>query len=98
MSAGLLELGIAAVSVAAFARPVRADAARHPAPADHAGAGRARTCAPQPPAIASLLGNGWDLTEDAAEATLLDLGGRRLLEFRQPANDPFHTTIHIADQ
>jgi len=49
----------------------------------------------EPPAVASLVGNGWDLTEDAAEATLLDLGGRDILEFRQPANDPTHTTVHI---
>jgi hypothetical protein len=50
---------------------------------------------PEPPAVASLVGNGWDLTEDAAEATLLDLGARDVLEFRQPAADPTHTTVHI---
>jgi len=50
---------------------------------------------PEKPAIASLVANGWDLTEDAAEATLLDLGGRRILEFRQPGSDPRQTTIHI---
>jgi hypothetical protein len=50
---------------------------------------------PEKPAIASLVANGWELTEDAAEATLLDLGGRRILEFRQPGSDPRQTTIHI---
>src|SRR5215470_384482 len=50
---------------------------------------------PESPAIASLLANGWELTEDAAEATLLDLGGRKILEFRQPSDDPRHTTVHI---
>ena len=54
-----------------------------------------RTSARAAGASASLLGNGWDLTEDAAEATLLDLGARSVLEFRQPADDPFHTTIHM---
>ena len=49
----------------------------------------------EPPAVVSLLGQGWDLGEDAVEATLLDLGARKLIEFRQPANDPTHTTIHI---
>ena len=52
---------------------------------------------PEPPAVASLLANRWELTEDAAEATLLDLGARRVLEFRQPGNDIMHTTIHVRD-
>ena len=50
---------------------------------------------PEPPAVVSLVGNGWDLTEDAAEATLLDLGARGGLEFPQPAADPAHTTVHL---
>ncbi|MFE9654436.1 DUF2207 family protein [Micromonospora sp. NPDC006431] len=49
----------------------------------------------EPPAVASLLGTGWQVTEDAAEATLLDLGARGYLEFRQPDNDPHHTTVHL---
>ena len=49
----------------------------------------------EPPAVASLLTNDWEVTEDAAESTLLDLGARRILEFRQPADDPMHTTVHI---
>jgi hypothetical protein len=49
----------------------------------------------EPPAVVSLLTNRWEITEDAAESTLLDLAARRYLEFRQPANDPMQTTIHI---
>jgi hypothetical protein len=51
----------------------------------------------EPPAVASLLANRWELTEDAAEATLLDLAARGYLEFRQPANDPMQTTIHLRE-
>src|SRR5258705_13439461 len=51
----------------------------------------------EPPAVVSLLASRWDLTEDAAEATLIDLAARRFLEFRQPANDPAQTTIHVRD-
>jgi hypothetical protein len=49
------------------------------------------------PAVVSLLVNGWDVTEDAAESTLLDLAARRFIELRQPANDPMQTTLHIRD-
>ncbi|MFC7484149.1 DUF2207 family protein [Luedemannella flava] len=52
---------------------------------------------PEPPALASLLANRWELTEDAAEATLLDLGARKIIEFRQPGNDIMQTTIHVRD-
>jgi Predicted membrane protein (DUF2207) C-terminal domain len=51
----------------------------------------------QPPAVASLLANRWELTEDAAESTLLDLAARGYLEIRQPGNDPMQTTIHLRD-
>ncbi|HEY1486019.1 MAG TPA: hypothetical protein VGF84_07930 [Micromonosporaceae bacterium] len=50
---------------------------------------------PEPPAIASLVVNHWEVTEDAAESTLLDLAARHILEIRQPGNDPMQTTIHI---
>lgn len=50
---------------------------------------------PEPPAVVSLLVNRWEITEDAAESTLLDLGARHILEFRQPANDPAQTTVHV---
>jgi hypothetical protein len=49
----------------------------------------------EPPAVVSLLTNRWELTEDAAESTLIDLAARKLLEFRQPANDPSQTTLHV---
>ncbi|MEN3304739.1 MAG: hypothetical protein V7603_941 [Micromonosporaceae bacterium] len=52
---------------------------------------------PEPPAVVSLLANHWEVTEDAAESTLLDLGARRFLEFRQPADDPVQTTVHVRD-
>jgi Predicted membrane protein (DUF2207) C-terminal domain len=50
---------------------------------------------PESPAVVSLLANRWEITEDAAESTLLDLAARKYIELRQPANDPMHTTIHI---
>lgn len=53
---------------------------------------------PEPPAVVSLLVEHWTITGDAAEATLLDLAARRILEFRQPDNDPAHTTVHVRDQ
>jgi hypothetical protein len=49
----------------------------------------------EPPAVASLVADAWQLTPDAVEATLLDLGARRFFEFRQPAADPRQTTIHF---
>jgi hypothetical protein len=49
----------------------------------------------EPPAVVSLVTNRWELTEDAAEATLIDLAARRFLEFRQPGDDPAQTTIHV---
>jgi hypothetical protein len=51
----------------------------------------------EPPAVVSMLSNRWRLTEDAAESTLLDLAARRFIELRQPANDPYHTTIHLRE-
>src|SRR5690606_39026546 len=52
----------------------------------------------EPPAVASLFVNGWKVTVDAVESTLLDLAALRILEFRQPADDPRQTTIHIVDE
>jgi hypothetical protein len=51
----------------------------------------------EPPAVVSLLTNHWEVTEDAAESTLIDLAARRLLEFRQPGNDPAQTTVHVRE-
>jgi hypothetical protein len=94
MNAALLDAGIVAGSLALFAvayglallatRP----ASPRPAPATP-------ELDDQPPAVVSLLGNRWRLTDDAAESTLLDLAARRIIELRQPANDPYHTTIHL---
>jgi hypothetical protein len=55
----------------------------------------AQELGPEPPAVVSMLANGWEVTEDAVESTLLDLGARKYFEFRQPANDPRQTTIHV---
>jgi hypothetical protein len=49
----------------------------------------------EPPAVVSVLANDWSVTEDAAEATLLDLAARGYLEIRQPDADPRHTTVHV---
>lgn len=51
----------------------------------------------EPPAVVSLLAGYWDLSEDAAESTLVDLAARKLIEFRQPGNDPMQTTIHVRE-
>ncbi|WP_238015798.1 DUF2207 domain-containing protein [Dactylosporangium sp. AC04546] len=51
----------------------------------------------EPPAVVSLITGRWELTEDAAESTLIDLAARRNLEFRQPGNDPLQTTIHVRE-
>lgn len=64
---------------------------------------RATPLAPTPdlgaesPAVVNLLGNGWQLNEDAVEATLLDLAARRHFELRQPGSDPRQTTVHLRD-
>ncbi|HEY7174015.1 MAG TPA: hypothetical protein VH442_03775, partial [Micromonosporaceae bacterium] len=51
----------------------------------------------EPPAVVSFVVNRWEVTEDAAESTLLDLAARHYLEFRQPGNDPKQTTVHVRD-
>jgi Predicted membrane protein (DUF2207) C-terminal domain len=51
----------------------------------------------EPPAVVSLLAGNWELTEDAAESTFIDLAARKYLEFRQPGNDPMQTTVHVRD-
>src|SRR5262245_64350513 len=94
MQPWIIEIGIAAASVAAFfglygimrlvSRPARVSPA-----------GATPDLGQETPALASIVGNGWDLTEDAAEATLVDLAAKKVIEFRQPADDPFHKTIHI---
>ncbi len=91
----LIEVGLPAVSLALWAgayagsrlltRP--AGVTPDPATMEFPGA--------QPPAVVSLLANGWQLTVDAAESTLLDLAARRYVELRQAGPDPRHTTVHL---
>jgi hypothetical protein len=90
----LVELGLPAIgfgtwfaAYAAARSMTRADRVT-PAPA-------APDLGPESPAVVSLFANRWEFTEDAAEATLLDLAARRYLEFRQAGNDPRHTTVHL---
>jgi Predicted membrane protein (DUF2207) len=93
----VLELAIGAAAVGgwfllyALALLVTRPADVSPAPATQDFPGE------EPPAVVSLLANRWEVTEDAAESTLIDLAARRYLEFRQPANDPMQTTIHVRD-
>ncbi|WP_432987555.1 DUF2207 family protein [Dactylosporangium sp. CA-233914] len=53
---------------------------------------------PEPPAVVSMITGRWELSEDAAESTFIDLAARRVLEFRQPGNDPLQTTVHVRDE
>ncbi|WP_035805891.1 DUF2207 family protein [Kitasatospora mediocidica] len=52
---------------------------------------------PEPPAVVSLLANGWRSTAHAAESTLLDLAARGHLELRQAGENPADTTVHLTD-
>jgi Predicted membrane protein (DUF2207) len=94
MNATVVEVAIGAVSVAAWAG-LYAVMLLVTRPRSVAPAPATQDLGAEPPAVVSLVGQGWDLGEDAIEATLLDLGARKHIEFRQPANDPTHTTIHI---
>src|SRR5579859_5266499 len=86
LGAGSLGLWFAVYTVALLmTRPARPQP--YPAAQELPGA--------EPPAVVSLLAGYWDLSEDAAESTLVDLGARKYLEFRQPGNDPMQTTIHV---
>ncbi|WP_433217424.1 DUF2207 family protein [Dactylosporangium sp. CS-047395] len=53
---------------------------------------------PESPAVVSLITGRWELTVDAAEATFIDLAARKVLEFRQPGNDPLQTTVHVRQE
>ncbi|HEY8473479.1 MAG TPA: hypothetical protein VIL37_12705 [Natronosporangium sp.] len=90
----VIDIGIAVVSigmfVAAYTAAMIATRPARPTPAP-----ASPDLGEEPPAVVNLLANRWRLTEDAAEATLLDLAAKRLIELRQPANDPMHTTIHM---
>src|SRR3989440_2836677 len=88
LGAGAVAGWFALYSVVLLAtRPARPDPA--PATQDLPGS--------EPPAVVSMLAGYWELSEDAAESTLIDLAARRYLEFRQPGNDPMQTTVHVRD-
>ncbi len=69
---------------------------------------RARNLAPgvstpdlgaEPPAVVNLLVTRCELTADAADATLLDLAARHILELHQPGDDPaaFLVRVRVAE-
>jgi predicted membrane protein DUF2207 len=51
---------------------------------------------PEPPAVVSMLVNGWSTSADTAESTVLDLAATHHYELRQPDADPYRTTIHLS--
>jgi hypothetical protein len=51
---------------------------------------------PEPPAVVSMLVNGWSTSVDTAESTVLDLAAAHYFELRQPDEDPFRTTVHLS--
>jgi hypothetical protein len=51
---------------------------------------------PEPPAVVSLLVNGWSASVDTAESVVLDLAAAGYYELRQPGLHPRQTTIHLA--
>jgi hypothetical protein len=53
---------------------------------------------PEPPAVVSLLANGWSTSVDTAESTVLDLAAAGHYELRQPDADPYRTTVHLTPQ
>ena len=94
MSPGQIDTVLAAGSLALFAVAYAAVlVSSRPAPV------RPQAATPdlgdEPPAVVNLLANRWRLTEDAGEATLLDLAARGYLELRQPGSDPRQATIHL---
>jgi hypothetical protein len=92
----VIDIGIAVVSLGLFAAGYGgALLATRPARP------RAEPATPElgeePPAVVNLLANRWRPDEDAAESTLLGLAARRIIELRQPGNDPMQTTIHLRE-
>jgi hypothetical protein len=53
---------------------------------------------PEPPAVVNLLTTNCQLTQSAADATLLDLAARRLLELFQPGPDPADLMVRVRDR
>lgn len=50
---------------------------------------------PEPPAVVNLLITRCRLTPEAAEATLLDLAARRIVELHQPGSDPADLLVRL---
>jgi hypothetical protein len=50
---------------------------------------------PEPPAVVNLLVTRCELTQDAADATLLDLAARHIVEFYQPGLDPAALLVKV---
>jgi hypothetical protein len=96
MTGHLLAAGVGVAALAGwflvYALALLSNRPAHPQPAPPT-----QDLGTEPPAIASLLANYWDITEDATESTLIDLAARHYLEFRQPANDPTQTTVHVRE-
>ncbi|NUO60897.1 MAG: DUF2207 domain-containing protein [Hamadaea sp.] len=97
MNVHLLDAGFAAAATAAWygafalARLITRPRGVHAAPSTP-------DLGAEPPAVVSLLAAGWEITEDAGEATLVDLAARGHLELRQPGDDPLQTTIHVREE
>jgi hypothetical protein len=51
----------------------------------------------EPPAVVNLLVTRCELTADAADATLLDLAARRILELHQPGDDPAELLVRVRE-
>lgn len=49
----------------------------------------------EPPAVVNLLVNRGEVTQAAADATLLDLAARRILELHQPGSDPADLLVRV---
>src|SRR5579859_3123704 len=49
----------------------------------------------EPPAVVNLLVNHCELTADAADATLIDLAARRIVELDQPGPDPAAMLVRV---
>jgi hypothetical protein len=96
MDPGLLEIALAVASLAVFAAAY-AVALLLTRPADPRPDPSTPDLGEEPPAVVNLLANGWRLNEDAAESTLLDMAAKRVIELRQPGNDPRETTIHLRE-
>ncbi len=51
----------------------------------------------EPPAVVNLVGNGWELNEDAVEATLLDLAARGAVEVEEAGDGSYQLRLRKGD-